>query len=240
MKICTPQPLFAVRHNGDIEKAIMADPDIIGANIQRRKVSTAQSGFTLVEMMVALFIFSLLSVAGVVLLRGAVNSNEVTDAKLGDMAQMQRLVSLMETDLSQALPRPYRNEQGDRVAAFISETGANGRGSNGQGFLSFTRGGQSNINNEPRSNMQRVSYQLNDDRLERLQYEMTDGGSISEPAKLLDGISDLELRFRDKRGQWIRNWPTERLSDMPRAVEIRFEQNGRGYRHVFLVGTGYL
>lgn len=205
------------------------------ANINRSNSTTAQSGFTLVEMMVALFIFSLLSVAGVALLRGAVNSNEVTDAKLSDMAQMQRLVSLMETDLSQALPRPYRNELGDRVATFASDTGSSGRG-----FLSFTRGGQSNINNKARSNMQRVSYQLNDGRLERLQYEATDGGSSSEPAELMDGISDLKLRFRDKRGQWVSNWQTERLSDLPRAVELRFEQNGRNYRHVFLVGTGYL
>lgn len=194
-----------------------------------------QSGFTLVEMMVALFIFSLLSVAGVALLRGAVNSNEVTDAKLSDMAQMQRLVSLMEADLSQALPRPHRDQLGDKMAAFISESGSGGRG-----FLSFTRGGQSNINNKPRSNMQRVSYQLNDGRFERLQYETTDGGAISEPALLLEGISELDLRFRDKRGQWLSNWQTERLNDLPRAVELQFEQNGRNYRHVFLVGTGYL
>ncbi|WP_337658387.1 type II secretion system minor pseudopilin GspJ [Sphingorhabdus sp. Alg231-15] len=212
---------------------------MIAGNIKKSdsilKGISRSSGFTLVEMMVALFIFSLLSVAGVVLLRGAANSNEVTDAKLGDMAQMQRLVSLMESDLSQALPRPYRNELGDRVAAFASETGNNGRG-----FLSFTRGGQSNINNKPRSNMQRISYQLNDEQLERLQYETTDGGAIGEPATLLDDISGLELRFRDKRGQWRGNWETERLNDLPRAVEIRFEQKGRNFRHVFLVGTGYL
>lgn len=212
----------------------MADPKSKRGDSMMGSV-VKQGGFTLVEMMVALFIFSLLSVAGVALLRGAVNSNEVTDAKLSDMAQMQRLISLMEADLSQAIQRPYRDEAGDRVAAFISETGSGGRG-----FLSFTRGGQSNINNKPRSNMQRVSYQLNEGRLERLQYETTDGGAISEPALLLDGISDLELRFRDKRGQWVNAWQTERLSDLPRAVEIRFEQNGRNYRHVFLVGTGYL
>lgn len=206
-----------------------------GAKIHRSDSINRQDGFTLVEMMVALFIFSLLSVAGVVLLRGAVDSNMVTDAKLSDMAQMQRLVSLMEADLSQALPRPHRDEQGDRRAAFISETGSSSRG-----FLSFTRGGQSNINNKPRSNMQRVSYQLNGGRLERSQYQMTDGGLISEPALLLDGISDLGLRFRDKRGQWVSNWPSERLSDLPRAVELQFEQNGRNYRHVFIVGTGYL
>ncbi|WP_422344070.1 type II secretion system minor pseudopilin GspJ [Parasphingorhabdus sp.] len=230
MKICASQPLFADRQNGGIEKAIMTD-------IKRNhgKSIRTQSGFTLVELMVALFIFSLLSVAGVALLRGAVNSNEVTDAKLGDMARMQRLVSLMEADLSQAVPRPHRDQQGERVAALISETGSNGRG-----FLSFTRGGQSNINNKARSNMLRVSYQLNDGRLERSQFEMTDGGAISEPASLLEGVSNLELRFRDKRGQWLRNWQTERLNDLPRAVELRFEQNGRNYRHVFLLGTGYL
>ena len=69
-------------------------------NLNRGNSITGQAGFTLVEMMVALFVFSLLSVAGVALLRGAVNSNEVTDAKLSDMAQMQRLTSLLETDLS--------------------------------------------------------------------------------------------------------------------------------------------
>lgn len=206
-----------------------------GANLDRGDSTTGQRGFTLVEMMVALFIFSLLSAAGVALLRGAVNSNEVTDAKLGDMARMQRLVSLMEADLSQAVPRPYRDESGERAAAFASETGNSERG-----FLSFTRSGQSNINNKPRSNMQRVTYRLDEGRLQRYQYEMTDGGSISEPAILLDDINGLELRFRDKRGQWVSNWQTERFSDLPRAVELRFDQNGRSYRHVFLVGTGYL
>lgn len=230
MKICASQLLFADRQNGGIEKTIMTD-----IKSYHGKSIRTQSGFTLVEMMVALFIFSLLSVAGVALLRGAVNSNEVTDAKLGDMAQLQRLVSLMEADLSQAVPRPHRDQQGDRVAALLSETGSNGRG-----FLSFTRGGQSNINNKARSNMLRVSYQLNDGRLERSQFEMTDGGAISEPASLLEDVSNLELRFRDKRGQWLRNWQTERLNDLPRAVELRFEQNGRNYRHVFLLGTGYL
>lgn len=206
-----------------------------GINLYRGDSITRQAGFTLVEMMVALFVFSLLSVAGVALLRGAVTSNEVTDAKLGDMARMQRLVSLMEADLSQAVPRPYRDERGERVAAFASETGNSERG-----VLSFTRSGQSNINNKPRSNMQRVSYRIKDNQLQRLQYEMTDGGAISEPAILLDGISGLELRFRDKRGQWVSAWQTERLSDLPRAVELRFDYNGRNYRHVFLVGTGYL
>ena len=197
--------------------------------------SRNSNGFTLVEMMVALFIFAMLSVAGVVMLRSAVDSDEATADKLGEMAEMQRFVSLMEADLSQTLPRTYRDGRGDRMPAFASET----RGAE-KALLKFTRGGQSNINGQARSNLERVEYRLQDGKLERWRYRMTDGGSIDEPAVLISNIGSFELRFRDKRGQWSSRWETERLTDLPRAIEMQFEQEGRRYRHLFLVGTGYL
>ncbi|WP_417593782.1 type II secretion system minor pseudopilin GspJ [Parasphingorhabdus sp.] len=197
--------------------------------------SRNRNGFTLVEMMVALFIFAMLSVAGVVMLRSAVDSDEATAEKLGEMAEMQRFVSLMEADLSQTLPRTYRDDRGDRMPAFASETGGTEKA-----LLKFTRGGQSNINGQARSNLERVEYRLQDGNLERWRYRMTDGGSIDQPAVLIANIGSFELRFRDKRGQWSSRWETERLTDLPRAIEIQFEQDGRRYRHLFLVGTGYL
>ena len=69
---------------------------------------------------------------------------------------------------------------------------------------------------------------------------MTDGGSIDQPAILISNIGSFTIRFRDKRGLWSSRWETERLADLPRAVEIEFEQEGRRHRHLFLVGTGYL
>tara|TARA_R110000824_G_scaffold43662_18_gene127424 strand:- start:68 stop:682 length:615 start_codon:yes stop_codon:yes gene_type:complete len=198
-------------------------------------MSCNRNGFTLVEMMVALFIFAMLSVAGVVMLRSAVDSDEVTAEKLGQMAEMQRFVSLMEADLSQALARTYRDDRGDRMPAFASETGGPEAA-----FLKFTRGGQSNINGEARSNLERVEYRLKDGNLERWRYRMTDGGAIDQSAILISKIESLKLRFRDKRGQWSNRWETERLVDLPRAIEMQFDQQGRPYRHLFLVGTGYL
>ncbi|MFK7842718.1 MAG: type II secretion system minor pseudopilin GspJ [Sphingorhabdus sp.] len=193
------------------------------------------NGFTLVEMMVALFIFAMLSVAGVIMLRSAVDADEVTAGNLGQMAEMQRFVSLMETDLSQALPRTYRDDRGERMPAFSSEVGGIGTS-----FLNFTRGGQSNINGDARSNLERVEYRLTEGKLERLRNRMTDGGAIDPPAVLLSNIDSVQLRFRDKRGQWSNDWQIERLAELPRAIEIGFEQDGRRYRHLFLVGTGYL
>ncbi len=199
------------------------------------RYSEVETGFTLVEMMVALLIFSLLSVAGVALLRSAVNSDEVTSAKLGDMAEMQRFVSLIEADLNQAVPRSFRSDSGTRTASFSA-------GSNSQNgtLMTFTSGGQSNINDKPRSNLQRIEYRILEGRLERLYYEMTDGGEASQPAILLENLQNIDVRFRNKRGIWSDRWEFERLTDLPRAVELKFEQAGRLHRHVFLVGTGYL
>jgi len=194
-----------------------------------------KNGFTLIEMMVALLIFSMLSVAGVVLLRGAVNSDEVTAENLGEMAEMQRFVSLIEADLNQAVARPHRDQNGDRTTAFSGP-----QDGSSDSFLKFISGGHSNINDAPHSNLQRVEYQLKDQTIARLHYTMADGGTISEPAKLISGISSLEVRYRDKSGLWLNNWRTERLTDLPRAVELLFTREGRTYRHVFLVGTGYL
>lgn len=196
---------------------------------------TQRNGFTLIELMVALLIFSMLSVAGVVLLRGAVNSDEVTADNLGEMAEMQRFVSLMEADLSQAVARSYRDQNGDRTRAFSGP-----QDGNSDIFLKFISGGHSNINDAPHSNLQRVEYQLKDQTIARLHGRMADGGAIGESASLLSGISSLDVRYRDKAGLWLDDWQAERLTDLPRAVELLFTREGRTYRHVFLVGTGYL
>lgn len=195
----------------------------------------APNGFTLVEMLVALFIFSLLAVASVMLLRTAVDSDAATGERLNDMAVMQGYLSLMEADLSQAVARSYRDQDGSRKAAF---EGA--RDGSGELIFTFTRGGRSNLNGEARSSLQRVEYRLNGDILERVHFDQVDGGTASEPAKLLDNVSAVTLRYRDRRGAWVDGWRPERLYDIPRALELRFTHRGREYRQLFLVGTGYL
>ena len=198
-----------------------------------------QAGFTLVEMMVALLVFAILSAAGIVLLRGAATGQEAVDERLSGMAAMQRSVSLLKADLGHAIPRPARDERGAPVAAFVTGQGAAGLGCSNPLFA-LTTSGQSNINNQPRSNLARVGYCLADGRLERVRIALVDGGAPDEPAALLDGVENVQLRYRDRRGVWASEWRTERMADLPRAIEMAFDVRGRTYRHKFLVGTGYL
>ena len=80
-----------------------------------------RNGFTLVEMLVALFVFGLISAAGVTLLRSTADSQIQLRDKLGERATLSRLSNLIEADLAQAVPRPTRIEGGSTRTAF--ETG---------------------------------------------------------------------------------------------------------------------
>jgi general secretion pathway protein J len=49
-----------------------------------------EAGFTLVELMVSLMIFGMLSAAGVALLSFSVRAQEAAESRLGDLAQLRR------------------------------------------------------------------------------------------------------------------------------------------------------
>ena len=66
----------------------------------------APTGFTLVEMLVALLIFAILAGAGVALLRASVDTQEVVNKALADLGTAARLRALLAADLGQAVVRP--------------------------------------------------------------------------------------------------------------------------------------
>jgi general secretion pathway protein J len=176
-------------------------------------------GFTLVEMMVALFIFGLLASGAVMLLRFSVDAEAQSRQKLGEIAQIRRFVAVWNADLAQAVPRLARDEDGQKRLAF--EYGD----SLGDGvFLRLTRGGWSNYSGDPRPSMQKVEYRLNGQRLERRGYEQLDGAWPEDGSLLLDGVSGVTMRLREKRGTWLSDWNPTVAREMPVAAEITVER----------------
>lgn len=191
------------------------------------------NGFTLVELLVSLLIFSMLAAAGVGLLGFSVRAQEAAGDTLDSVAALRRLGAVMTADLAQATPRLVRDEGGQRVQAFtggiIGDEGAS---------LIFVRQGWSNSTEAPRASLQRVRYRLVGDRLERTVWPMLDGAAPGRPAALMTGASNLRLRYRT-RGEWRDQWDPQRLDAMPDAVELVFDLAGTGpVRQLFLVGGG--
>ncbi len=175
------------------------------------------AGFTLIELVVALAIFALLSIMAYGSLRVVLDARENTEEQAERLAALQLAFTVIGRDLEQAVNRPVRDEFGDRTAA-MAGTGAQ---------IEFTRAGWRNPAGLRRSELQRISYILDGDTLRRLSWPVLDRVQSSAPfdTVLLEGVQEIEIRFLDSQDQWLSFWPapeagTPAASALPRAVEI--------------------
>ncbi|MEA3065613.1 MAG: ral secretion pathway protein [Sphingomonadales bacterium] len=191
-----------------------------------------EHGFTLVELLVSLFIFGMLSAAGVALLSFSVRAQEAADARLGDLADFRRAGALLAGDLAQAAPRLARDETGRARPAFQGYGGEQGGV-----VLAFVRRGWENLDDAPRASLQRVEYSLVEDRLERRVYPRLDGASPLPAATMVDGVRRIRLRYRDREGAWRERWDPTKATELPRAVELVMDARGSGAtRELFQTG----
>lgn len=192
------------------------------------------SGFTLVELMVSLLIFSLLAAAGVGLLAFSVRAQDATVGKLADIARLNQLGSALSADLAQARARTTRNETGDAMPVF---TGASGSGATP--LLRLVRAGWTNIDAAPRPGEQKVEYRLDGGVLTRVAYPMLDGAGPGPSAAILKDVATIGLRYR-YAGAWSEDWNGTPDRPLPDALEMTVTRtDGTVFRELFLVGTGY-
>jgi general secretion pathway protein J len=190
-------------------------------------------GFTLAELLVSLFIFGLLSAAGVALLSFSVQSQEAAQARLADLADFRRAGALLGGDLAQVAPRLVRDSAGNMRPAFHGVGG-------GQGgvALAFVRRGWENLDDSPRPSLQRVEYSLAEGRLERRVYPRLDGAAPLAATTVVDGVRSIRLRYRDREGAWRERWDPVKPTELPRAVELVMDAEGSGTtRQLFQTGT---
>ncbi|WP_290651340.1 type II secretion system minor pseudopilin GspJ [Aquisalimonas sp.] len=178
---------------------------------------TGERGFTLIEILVALAIFALVSAVSFSGILVMVDNRARVTNHADRLAAIQTAVSLLERDLQQAVARPIRDPFGDPRPAMLSEDLAD---------LEFTRAGRSNPLGLRRSELERVAYRIEDEQLVRLSWGVID--QQPEPPRqdraLLSGALEIALRFMDADTQWRETWPppgdAPGSPQLPRAVEF--------------------
>ena len=196
----------------------------------RGAAENRRNGFTLVEMLVALFVFGLISAAGVTLLRSTADSQILLRTKLGERATLSRLSNLIEADLAQAVGRPVRKEDGTVRPAF--EAGDNS-------LFAFSRIGSAPDSGSIQPSLARITYRLDGAKLVRSANSHADGAREGAEAVLIDGVSQATIRLREPDGGWRNDWAAVDAERLPRALELLLTtQDGRNYRMLFLVGAG--
>ncbi len=194
---------------------------------------TARSGFTLIEVMIALAIFALLAAAGVLVLSQSIDNRFVVKASTDRTAELQRLRAVLRADLGQAAPRRVRAANGQPATSPILAAEAPG-----DPLLVLVRAGWSNPDGRPRASLQRVEYRLVEDRLERRVYPHLDGARPGPAQVLYQGVSAPILAFISEGTETPRFVPS---SDRPLPDAVRLDLTLEGYgpvRQLFVVGGG--
>jgi general secretion pathway protein J len=192
-------------------------------------------GFTLVEMLAALFVFGLVSAAGALVMGSTLDGQTVVRSRMDQLAAFQRTRIFLKADLSQLSTRRTRDAAGVQAAgAFIGR-----QPSDGTAFMLLTRHGWENAGAAPRASMQRVDYRLAEGRLERVTRAALDGAPAGQPQILLEGVDQLQIAYL-YRGAWTPTWTAAPNAELPQAVRIAFRVQGLGRFEQVLLTPGSL
>ncbi|MBK5911645.1 type II secretion system protein GspJ [Rhodothalassium salexigens] len=195
----------------------------------------AAAGFTLVEMLVALALFSLVAAAGAGVLGQTLVARDAIADKDRLLRHFQVARALLKDDLGQIAPMAVRGALGGVEA--VGFRGGIGPDADAP-ILAFVRRGVANPNaRAARGSLGFVTYTVRDGDLVRTTRARVHAAPDTPALDrvLLSGVEDVALSFRNDRG-WVGQWRTVGTDParLPRAVALEMTVAGLGrVRQVF-------
>jgi general secretion pathway protein J len=193
-----------------------------------RAACPATRGFTLIEVLVALAIFAIMSGIAFRGLGAVIDARERITEENRQWREIAMALSMIERDLAVAANRPGRSREDLIVPPFAGNATELGRDI---APLQFSRMGEGN------APIRRVGYRLQGTTLQLLAWPSIDAAPGDEAVvfPLLDGVQGFTTRFLDASGNWLPRWPAagevpgaRRGDPLPRAVEVRLSLAGHG------------
>ena len=190
-------------------------------------------GFTLLEVLIAIAIFSMISMSSFTIFNTVLKSDESSKIRTDRINELQRGFLLIERDLLQIAKRTIRLNGEEPLDDFLY-TDSNSF-STSDSTLAFVRHGWTNPGLLlPRSSMQSVAYQLTDETLERLHFNFVDAVQGQEPKvrKLITDVEELNFEFF-----YDQKWQNKiKKKSLPQAIAIELITKDYGLiRREFLV-----
>jgi general secretion pathway protein J len=190
-------------------------------------------GFTLLEVLLAVAIFAVLSLAGLQILSGVQSGEQSAKDKIEKLNEIQRAWLVIERDITQLSKRTIRFEGEAPTDQFIFQ--AQDGYSEDSGVLAFVRNGWTNPGMViPRSDVQFVLFRLEEERLMRVHYNFVDAvvGQEAKYRVLIDGVNSLNFEY-SYDNKWEKELKKERI---PMAINVIIDIQGIGIvSRMFLV-----
>lgn len=196
-------------------------------------------GFTLVELLVALFIFALVASLSMRFLYQTIESKTAIETRSEMLQEMRVARGFLKMDMLHIVYRPTRGRFGAIAKqSFDAETPKNG-----QAFLSFVRSGASNPGNyQPKSQLQHVSYLFKDKKLVRRTRARLDPSAETPVLEqvILSDITALKVRYYVD-GFWQNRLVTSENGtvSLPKAVSMEITRDPYvKINNIFVVASG--
>ena len=159
-------------------------------------------GFTLVEILVALLVFAVVGLLSTRLLSQSIDNQNNLQDRGQRLAEIHRAMRVLQRDIVQLSRRKIRDAQGEELPALLVSD---------QGAIEFSRVGWRNPLRQPRSEVQRVGYRWQDEKIIRGYWLTLDRSYDAEPAyqTLLENVEAVEFFAVDQLGNEHKQWPLD-------------------------------
>jgi len=183
-------------------------------------------GFSLIEVLVATAIFSIIAVVAWGGISALISARETVSRQGDQLRALQLAVGGLERDLSQSIARPVRGPGGVTLPALMGDAAG----------LEVSLVGFATQLDPHGGRVRRHAWRQSEGKLLRIRYptlDRADFGPREEPEVMLDAISVFRVRYLGEGGEWSAVWPPRlgsdaRLGALPRAIEITLEAEGIG------------
>ena len=177
---------------------------------------TEKSGFTLIEMVIAVAIFAVMMVIAYPGLTHIAAIGDQVGRSNRQLSQLQFALTYLNRDWMQVSTRKILDQYGDEQSNIVIADNS----------ISFTRSGWNNLLQHKRSELQRVQYLVEDNQLIRRHWLSLDQGIAEEPvtAVVLDEVELFEIHFIDSSEAPIEQWPNPAgIANNPIALSVKLE-----------------
>lgn len=190
------------------------NPGLSGEILRQKSPQDDCVGFTLMEILIALFIFTILSFLLVSALRTVINADTGTEKKAERLHNLQMTLLLMSRDIEQAINRPIVNADGKEEAAFTGTT---------SGFQLTHTGYANTPTTLSHTTLQRSAYTFAENTLFRYTFPVLDATpkTKAESKILLNNVSEVSFKYLNDKGRFVDQWPEKENSQpLPRGIRI--------------------
>ncbi|MCW8864722.1 MAG: type II secretion system minor pseudopilin GspJ [Colwellia sp.] len=194
--------------------------------------SSNNQGFTLLEVLIAIAIFSVISLSSFTIFDSVIKGDEKAQVSSKRQNELQRAFLIIERDITQLARRSARLN-GEKPSERFLQTATDVV--DGEQAIGFVRHGWTNPGLLlPRSDMQAVAYQLSEETLQRLHFNFVDAVVGEEPKvrPLISDVTSIVFEYYDGK-KWQEKWVE---NDLPLAIAVEIETIDYGViRRQFLV-----